>query len=260
MILHNETSFQAGDEGAVDGRSVYDRMNILVRRRPKENNFKAVLSTLRNMMEGGIAFPPWLSEVFLGFGSPDQATYYSLPDQLPHVDCHDTFVDEGHLRKSFSSHKVEVQEATIPNNVVPAYRVSIPRGVAPGKTQAYGNHDRANTMECEEASPNEDFASMTVVELRRHLSEKGLSTSGKKAELIERLQSLPTEVFPIPCFALLYQTFVSRNRRHRNQDLLSRASRTFQEVWRFTLLIPGTMFASLLSRYGRLVSSNGFVY
>ncbi|CEO95768.1 hypothetical protein PBRA_004481 [Plasmodiophora brassicae] len=184
---------KGGDEGAVDGRSVYDRMNILVRRRPKENNFKAVLSTLRNMMEGGIAFPPWLSEVFLGFGSPDQATYYSLPDQLPHVDCHDTFVDEGHLRKSFSSHKVEVQEATIPDNVVPAYRVSIPRGVAPGKTQASGNHDRANTMECEEASPNEDFASMTVVELRRHLSEKGLLTSGKKAELIERLQSLPTE-------------------------------------------------------------------
>lgn len=53
-------------------------MNLLVRRKPKENNFKSVLETIRdlmNMAAVGRAIPTWLHDIFLGYGSPDAAHY-----------------------------------------------------------------------------------------------------------------------------------------------------------------------------------------
>ena len=38
-----------------------------------------------------------------------------------------------------------------------------------------------------ELLPEEDFSTLTVAELKKRLSEEGLSVSGNKAELIERL-------------------------------------------------------------------------
>jgi intron-binding protein aquarius len=53
-------------------------MNLLVRRDPKENNFKAILETIRDLINSaavGKAIPAWLHDVFLGFGDPTSANY-----------------------------------------------------------------------------------------------------------------------------------------------------------------------------------------
>ena len=61
-----------------DGHDCYSRLNLLVRRVPKENNFKAVLETIRDLMNTPAlsrAIPAWLHDVFLGYGSPKAANY-----------------------------------------------------------------------------------------------------------------------------------------------------------------------------------------
>lgn len=66
---------------SVDGGSglePYVTANLLVRRKPKENNFKAVLQTIRDLMNQsskGEGLPHWLSGVLLGHGSPAAAHY-----------------------------------------------------------------------------------------------------------------------------------------------------------------------------------------
>ena len=55
------------------GEDVYDTFNILLRRRQKENNFKAVLETIRNLMNANCVVPGWLHDIILGYGDPGAA-------------------------------------------------------------------------------------------------------------------------------------------------------------------------------------------
>lgn len=51
-------------------------MNLIVRRKAKENNFKAILETIRDLMSSaavGMAIPAWLHDIFLGYGNPASA-------------------------------------------------------------------------------------------------------------------------------------------------------------------------------------------
>ena len=68
------------------GQDVYGGLNLLVRRRPKENNFKAILECIRDLMNEHTAVPEWLHDIFLGYGDPGAATYRNLPDALPTLD------------------------------------------------------------------------------------------------------------------------------------------------------------------------------
>jgi hypothetical protein len=52
---------------------VNETFNVFVRRNAKENNFKAVLETIRDLMNTQCAVPEWLHDVFLGFGDPASA-------------------------------------------------------------------------------------------------------------------------------------------------------------------------------------------
>ena len=61
-----------------DGNDCYEKFNLLVRRDPKENNFKAVLETIRSLISTaaiGRAIPQWLQDVFLGYGDPSSANF-----------------------------------------------------------------------------------------------------------------------------------------------------------------------------------------
>ena len=58
-----------------EGEDVYGTFNVLLRRNPKENNFKAVLDTIRKLMNVDCVVPEWLHELILGFGKPEQAHY-----------------------------------------------------------------------------------------------------------------------------------------------------------------------------------------
>lgn len=61
-----------------EGLTCYDSLNLLVRRNPKENNFKAILDTIRGLINTaavGQAIPAWLHDVFLGYGDPSAAGF-----------------------------------------------------------------------------------------------------------------------------------------------------------------------------------------
>ncbi|KAJ2056507.1 hypothetical protein GGI08_003851, partial [Coemansia sp. S2] len=52
-------------------KDVYGSLNVVMRRRPQENNFKAVLETVRDLMTSSVdLLPEWLTSTFLGYGDP----------------------------------------------------------------------------------------------------------------------------------------------------------------------------------------------
>ena len=115
---------------------IYDSLNIMVRRKPKENNFKAVLETIRHLMNTKCLVPEWLHDVILGFGDPAAASYKNLSTTLSDLDFFDTFLDEDHLRRSFSS--TEVVFETQGQNV-PPFRVKFTKGKIMAKSYVIPN-------------------------------------------------------------------------------------------------------------------------
>lgn len=91
---------------AADSPDVYDTFNILLRRKPKENNFKAVLETIRELMNTECVVPEWLHDIVLGYGDPGAAHYSRMPDTLNTMDWNDTFLGMDHLRRCFPEHKI----------------------------------------------------------------------------------------------------------------------------------------------------------
>lgn len=89
-----------------DAEDVYGTFNILMRRKPKENNFKAILESIRDLMNEYCIVPDWLHNIFLGYGNPSAAQWTNMPDLLEVVDFKDTFLDANHLRECFPEYQV----------------------------------------------------------------------------------------------------------------------------------------------------------
>lgn len=91
--------------------AVYSSFSLLMRRKPKENNFKAVLESIRDVVaeeDTVAAVPAWLHDVILGYGVPAAAQYHSMDDDCLHtVDFKDTFLDEQHLREAFPEYEID---------------------------------------------------------------------------------------------------------------------------------------------------------
>ncbi|KAK7856869.1 rna helicase aquarius [Quercus suber] len=109
------------EKGADD---VYGTFNILMRRKPKENNFKAILESIRDLMNEYCIVPDWLHNVFLGYGNPSAAQWTNMPDLLEMVDFKDTFLDADHLKDNGSENL----------QPMPPFRIRLP------KTQKGGSH------------------------------------------------------------------------------------------------------------------------
>ncbi|CAL2047573.1 unnamed protein product [Caenorhabditis brenneri] len=97
---------------------LYDTFNLLVRRDSKTNNFKAVLQTIRDLLNTECVVPDWLTDVILGYGEPDSAHYSKLSSAVPELDFNDTFLSFEHVKQSFPGYKVEVVE-TYDKNIEP---------------------------------------------------------------------------------------------------------------------------------------------
>ncbi|CAG2165096.1 unnamed protein product [Oppiella nova] len=101
---------------------IYDTFNIIVRRKPKENNFKAVLETIRDLMNTECVVPEWLQEVVLGFGDPSAAHYTNMASKLSSIDFCDTFVDYQHLKDSFVGYDIRT-DAKESSQLVPPFKI-----------------------------------------------------------------------------------------------------------------------------------------
>ena len=82
---------------------VYKSFNLIMRRKAKENNFKAVLETIRDLMNTKCVVPSWIQNILLGYGDPAMAHYTRMPKCERVLDFRDTFLDWQHLRRVFNS-------------------------------------------------------------------------------------------------------------------------------------------------------------
>ena len=83
---------------------VYTTFNLLIRRKAKENNFKGVLSSIRDILQAkqrDVELPPFMRDVFLGYGDVESSCYWRLPDERRRMEFVDSFVDEQHVNQSF---------------------------------------------------------------------------------------------------------------------------------------------------------------
>jgi intron-binding protein aquarius len=119
-------ALDSSGRGSPLGINVYEKLNLVVRRSGRENNFKAVLETIRGLMKGGAnsmfrSIPSWLMPVLLGYGGDPTMASYASPKMLsfaskttgvthPHaaLDYGDTFLDVSHLRESFNGYELTV--------------------------------------------------------------------------------------------------------------------------------------------------------
>ncbi|XP_045453071.1 RNA helicase aquarius [Melitaea cinxia] len=111
------------DQASKGKEDVYETFNIVMRRKPKENNFKAVLETIRELMNTECVVPDWLHDIVLGYGDPGQAHYTRMPNEIPTLDFNDTFLDVEHLRNSFPGHEIQV-ETDDPRKLVRPFKVT----------------------------------------------------------------------------------------------------------------------------------------
>ncbi|KAG0022270.1 hypothetical protein BGZ81_008612 [Podila clonocystis] len=92
------------------GQDVYQTFNIVLRRKPQENNFKPVLETIRDLMQSDLMVPEWLHDVFLGYGNPNSAHYSQVQKQVREIDFRDTFLDVDHLKASFPGMQIKSKD------------------------------------------------------------------------------------------------------------------------------------------------------
>jgi intron-binding protein aquarius len=116
---------QKTSEGQED---VYETFNILMRRKPKENNFKAVLETIRNLMNTECVVPNWLLDIILGYGDPGAAHYSKMKQpSAATMDFNDTFMSLDHLKTCFPDHEAIVAtEDDVVTLAKPPFRLTFP--------------------------------------------------------------------------------------------------------------------------------------
>ncbi|KAL5235350.1 hypothetical protein ACI65C_002760 [Semiaphis heraclei] len=110
------------DNVAAGGIDVYETFNIIMRRKPKENNFKAVLETIRHLMNTECVVPEWIHDIILGYGDPSAARYDKMPNRIKVMHFNDTFLNMDHLLSSFPNHQIVLHENN-PTEMLPPYRI-----------------------------------------------------------------------------------------------------------------------------------------
>ena len=126
--------YHSDAQAMAEGRSgdVYQTFNLLVRRKAKENNFKAILDSIRTLMTTPLVVPEWLQDVLLGYGDPAAAAYWNLPaaEKVVEYDFYDTFLDMAHVQEAFPHATVRLADGATPKEGAPPppppYRVVIP--------------------------------------------------------------------------------------------------------------------------------------
>ncbi|KAF7681106.1 dead helicases superfamily protein [Alternaria burnsii] len=111
LVNIDAKQYKTDMDQAAEGRpNVYEHINLIVRRKGRENNFLPILESIRRLTLSDIPAPSWLQEVFLGYGDPASATYKRLPNRLNKIDFRDTFLDWQHLIESMPGKSIEPHE------------------------------------------------------------------------------------------------------------------------------------------------------
>ncbi|KAI2792170.1 RNA helicase aquarius [Penicillium oxalicum] len=108
LVNLDAAAFKADKDRQSQGKQdIYPLLNVVARRKARENNFKSILETMQKLIVSDVALPSWLQDVFLGYGDPASAHYPQLANRLQSVDFLDTFLDWHHLVESFPGKTIE---------------------------------------------------------------------------------------------------------------------------------------------------------
>ncbi|GAB1214986.1 hypothetical protein ATERTT37_004168 [Aspergillus terreus] len=108
LVNLDAAAFKADKDRTVMGKpDIYPFINVIARRKGRENNFKSILETMQRLIVSDIALPSWIQDIFLGYGDPASARYTELPNRLKSVDFRDTFLNWQHLVESFPGMTIE---------------------------------------------------------------------------------------------------------------------------------------------------------
>lgn len=113
---------------------VYESINLIIRRKGRENNFRSILESIKHLALSDVPAPTWLQEVFLGYSDPAAASYQRLPNKLTSIDYRDTFLDWQHLIESLPGKTVE-PEAHIESSFPPPYVLQSSISAPPADTR-----------------------------------------------------------------------------------------------------------------------------
>lgn len=102
IVNLDAAAFKADKDQQAHGKpDIYPMINVVARRKGRENNFKSILQTMQKLIVSDMTLPSWLQDIFLGYGNPAGAQYTQLPNRLRTVDFRDTLLDWSHLVESF---------------------------------------------------------------------------------------------------------------------------------------------------------------
>ncbi|MCJ1311773.1 hypothetical protein MMC25_005446 [Agyrium rufum] len=111
LVNLDSNAYQSDEERKTKGRpDVYEKINLIVRRRNRENNFRPVLQSIKDLALSEVVLPSWLQEAFLGYGDPRAAQSANIRGRLDAVDSRDTFLDWQHLIESLPGKVIEPDE------------------------------------------------------------------------------------------------------------------------------------------------------
>ncbi|KAF2432838.1 intron-binding protein aquarius [Tothia fuscella] len=112
LILHIDPTAYEEDRQRISNKKpdIYESINLIVRRKGRENNFKSILESIKRLTLSDVPAPSWLQGVFLGYDDPAGATYKRLSNRLKSIDFKDTFLDWQHLIESLPGKTVEPSE------------------------------------------------------------------------------------------------------------------------------------------------------
>ncbi|KAG2417127.1 hypothetical protein HFD88_008345 [Aspergillus terreus] len=108
LVNLDAAAFKADKDRTAMGKpDIYPFINVIARRKGRENNFKSILETMQRLIVSDITLPSWIQDIFLGYGDPASARYTELPNRLKSVDFRDTFLNWQHLVESFPGMTIE---------------------------------------------------------------------------------------------------------------------------------------------------------
>lgn len=107
LKLDSRTYALDAEKSSANPPEAYAKVNLIMRRSGRENNFKPVLESIRSLTLSEVPIASWIHEVFLGYGDPAGATYKQLPNRIKTIDYRDTFLDWQHLTGSLPGKIVE---------------------------------------------------------------------------------------------------------------------------------------------------------
>ena len=121
LVNIDSVAYSSDEERKSRGKAdVYETINVIVRRKGRENNFKRILKSIQSLTISDTPVPSWLQEVFLGYGDPMAATYARLANRLAAIDFRDTFLDWQHLVESLPGKVIEPDDG-VNGNFGPPY-------------------------------------------------------------------------------------------------------------------------------------------